>query len=432
MEHSTPSMHQFGAKQPQAHRIKPLAGLALLVALSLPLASQAAHTLSLQELTEAALQHNPVMRVIQAQQEAATAAVTTATALLNPEIEAGIGPSRYRSGSNETKSNWGMGISQPLEFGNVRQARRALAESGITVADASSELTRSELRSRVRAAYFDVLHRQAILKMVEDDKNLLAEIREKVRLKVELGEAPKYELIKADTESLAAERDYRAAQVRIEEAKATLRGLIGPQFATEFHVRGELPKDKTALNIAQLQQKMGDSPFLRQGRTLSDSAMARLKLEQNLRNPGLTLKAGVEQDPDLTSLRFGIAIPLPLWNQRQGQIAEASAGVREAEALLSERELSLQRQLDATYQRYLIARQQVETFESGLLSKAEAALKVAESAYRFGERGILDYLDAQRTYRAVRKDHITARYDLVSTTLEIERLLGTELLEEQP
>lgn len=160
--------------------------------------------------------------------------------------------------------------------------------------------------------------------------------------------------------------------------------------------------------------------------------MARLKLEQNLRNPGLTLKAGVEQDPDLTSLRFGIAIPLPLWNQRQGQIAEASAGVREAEALLSERELSLQRQLDATYQRYLIARQQVETFESGLLSKAEAALKVAESAYRFGERGILDYLDAQRTYRAVRKDHITARYDLVSTTLEIERLLGTELLEEQP
>ena len=56
-------------------------------------------------------------------------------------------------------------------------------------------------------------------------------------------------------------------------------------------------------------------------------------------------------------------------------------------------------------------------------------LKTAESAYRFGERGILEYLDAQRTFRAVRKDYLAARYDYVSVMLEIERLLGTEILE---
>jgi len=55
-------------------------------------------------------------------------------------------------------------------------------------------------------------------------------------------------------------------------------------------------------------------------------------------------------------------------------------------------------------------------------------LKTAEAAYRFGERGILDYLDAQRTFRIVRKDYLAARYDYVSAMLEIERLLGTELL----
>jgi cobalt-zinc-cadmium efflux system outer membrane protein len=59
-------------------------------------------------------------------------------------------------------------------------------------------------------------------------------------------------------------------------------------------------------------------------------------------------------------------------------------------------------------------------------------LKTAEAAYRYGERGILEYLDAQRTFRIVRKDYLAARYDYVSAMLQIERVLGTEILEVQP
>jgi cobalt-zinc-cadmium efflux system outer membrane protein len=54
---------------------------------------------------------------------------------------------------------------------------------------------------------------------------------------------------------------------------------------------------------------------------------------------------------------------------------------------------------------------------------------VAESAYRYGERGILEYLDAQRVYRIVKKDYLVAKFDYVSAMLEIERLLGFELLQ---
>ena len=67
-------------------------------------------------------------------------------------------------------------------------------------------------------------------------------------------------------------------------------------------------------------------------------------------------------------------------------------------------------------------------FESGLLSQAESVLKVAESAYKYGERGILEYLDAQRTYRVVKKDYLTARFDYVATMIEVERLVGTQLV----
>jgi cobalt-zinc-cadmium efflux system outer membrane protein len=56
------------------------------------------------------------------------------------------------------------------------------------------------------------------------------------------------------------------------------------------------------------------------------------------------------------------------------------------------------------------------------LRSAETALQVAEAAYRFGERGFLDVLDAQRTLRVVRSDYNQARFDRFTAWLDIERL----------
>ena len=53
---------------------------------------------------------------------------------------------------------------------------------------------------------------------------------------------------------------------------------------------------------------------------------------------------------------------------------------------------------------------------------AETALQVAQAAYRFGERGILDVLDAQRILQSVRIDLLQARFELQKTRIEIEAL----------
>jgi len=84
------------------------------------------------------------------------------------------------------------------------------------------------------------------------------------------------------------------------------------------------------------------------------------------------------------------------------------------------------------YNQYLINLSQVSAYESGLLAQAEAALNVAGAAYRFGERGILDYLDAQRIYRQVRLDYLNTHYDLQRSLIEIERLRASDPREELP
>ena len=386
---------------------------------------------SLQDLIDIAKRENPILDVLKAKEDAAKSSVVTAESFLNPEIEAGSGPSRYRTPSTNPnqKQNWGVTLSQPLEFPNVRSARKAIAESRVNYAGSVTEATMINLSLQIKKAFYEVLQNEAILKIAEGDRDALNDIRGRVALRVEVGEAPRYELIKADTELIAAQRDADAAKLRIYESKLYLRGLVSKSIVNIFDITGSLPPSDIALNMEQLKDDINKSPRLKQIKASADIAENRLRLEEKLINPGVTLKAGVDQDPDITSYRFGLSIPIPLWNQRQGLIGEAAANYREIQAQYTDQELTLRRDIEAAFQRYLIAQQQVKTFESNLLTQAESVLKVAEAAYRYGERGILEYLDAQRTYRLVRKDYLASRYDYIVAILEIEQLLGMDILE---
>ena len=119
---------------------------------------------------------------------------------------------------------------------------------------------------------------------------------------------------------------------------------------------------------------------------------------------------------------LGITLSLPLWNRRDGQIAQAIAGIDLASAQIEQQRVQLLRELDSAYARLAIAQRQIDTFEAGLLRSAGTALQAAEAAYRFGERSFLEVLDAQRTLRVVRSDYNQTRYDRVAAWLDIERL----------
>ncbi len=71
-----------------------------------------------------------------------------------------------------------------------------------------------------------------------------------------------------------------------------------------------------------------------------------------------------------------------------------------------------------------MAQARVRALSQGALAEAEAAVRVAEAAWRFGERGILDVLDAQRILRTLRADLIQARLEAQVALIEIERLQG--------
>lgn len=422
------------------NRIQPIASglpripLMLVVFLAWSVSAYGQPKLTLPYLLKLLEPHNPSLAAAQARRESAQGAMVTAQQYPNPNIEGGSGQAKETGYGGRNGTSEVVIVSQPLDYPFIREARRKVAEAGIVSADESNRSVWLSVRATTRQAFYEILRRRAELEIAEANERLLQQIRDKVQLKVEVGEAPRYEEVKAMAEWMNAIKIKETAEVRVEDAKSALHALFGSALPYPFDVEGELPPlPKELPTLEKLREEvLANQPLLQQTRAEVERARAKLGYEQDLRYPQITVIGAVERDPGLQRYQLGLSLPLPLWNLRQGQIKEATADLSQSEAAASQLELTVLRDVENAWNRYRIAHRQVETFESGLLKQAENSLKVAEAAYRLGERGILDYLDAQRVYRSVSIDYMNARFDRQTALIDLDRLQATDLKDNLP
>ena len=382
--------------------------------------------LTLPQVWALAEQYSPALKVAGGQSLGAQAALETAQAYPNPEIEFGTGNSRLLPPSAQTGHNSLLAISQPVEFSALRNARQRAAEAGVVSGAALLEDARINLYAQVKLAFFEVLRRQDEARLAAENHGLLLQIRNRVKLRVEVGESPRYELVKSEAEALTAESVARSGEIRVVQAKDRLRALLGAPMTDQFEIVHAVLMPEDLPELSRLRAELlANQPLLKVTVAETQRAEAKLEQERSLRIPQPTLKWSAERHPDVNLWRVSVAMPLPLWNRRAGPVGEAHANLARAQAEQERIRSSLLGELDQAYGRYQIARRQMNIFETGLMRDAESALKVAEAAYRYGERGILDYLDAQRVFRSTRMDYLNARYELQFALVDIERLRAT-------
>ncbi|MDD2664956.1 MAG: TolC family protein [Dechloromonas sp.] len=384
---------------------------------------QAQPAYDLAQLERLALESSRAVLAAREQLNAARSAVDSAAAFPNPEIEYLSGTLRSRGVGGNLGDARSASLTQPLDLPWLRSARIGAAEAGLAATDAAVRAFEAQLLAGVRLRHYDVLRRQAELKNAREDAALMEGVRARIALRVELGEAPRFELIKADAEMLNAQKAVQVAEFRVGQAGAQLRQLVGAALPADFMLKGQL-RDVPAVPPADVVRRSlpGISPDLARARAETVRAERLLDYEKQQRWPRLALKASVSEEPDTRSSQFGVVVSVPLWDRRRGPVGEAAAQLARARHELAAQEFSLDQQLDIAYQQYEIAQAQVAALESGIVRQAEAALKVAEAAYKFGERGFLEVLDAQRVFRAARGELIAARYELAAAWVEIERL----------
>jgi cobalt-zinc-cadmium efflux system outer membrane protein len=399
-----------------------LAGCVLVFCIAQP--AQAGPALSLDQLIGIGLNENAYVLASRDQVAAAKGDATIARAYPNPDIGGQLGRSKERNTLTPISGQvYNITMAQPIEIPMVRSARIDAADEIVKATDANRQSFEDDTVARIKLAYYELLRRMAESAASDEDLVLTQQIRDRIALRHQVGESPKFDLIRAETEMLNARKNNDAAKLRVEQARANLRLAVGHPLPEGWNVQGNLPTSiKLPPKEALKAELLARNPVLMKTEAEQRAAEHRLSMEKSMRLPKIALIAEREVDPTQQYARGGLVMTIPLWDWRSGQISKAKAELSSSRHQLNAQRLSFSEALEATYQLYQIASNQVRVLETELLSQAAAAQRIAESAYRYGERGILEWLDAQRTYRAARNELIAARFDLATVSVEIDRL----------
>ncbi|MDK3021385.1 TolC family protein [Cupriavidus taiwanensis] len=409
----------------------PLPGAAILAAAAVPKtpaagAAAAGPAYSLPQLLDLAQSTNKGVAAAEANVDAASAAISSARAYPNPQVEVMYGRMSGKQPGVASGNAPSYAVVQKFDYPHQRSLREAMATRGLESSQALRQGFRADLAARVKTAYYDVLRRESELHAAEEDLAMMRQIHSRARLRVEVGEAPRYELIKAETELLASQKSQQTAELRVNQAKAALRQQVGGAMAGQFSLAGTLGQSPDMPPLQALRDTMiAGNAELVQRRMELERAQLGVDYQKSLRWPEVALRASTDRQPDNNVSQIGLILTIPLWDRRSGPVGEATAQATQARSALEMREFELTQELEAAYRQYEINQAQVTALESGIVREAESALGVAEAAYRFGERGILDYLDAQRVLRGARNELIAAQYDLQLAAIQIEKLMST-------
>lgn len=383
--------------------------------------------LTLEQALEIAELNNPRLKVAGAQRENAYAGITTARAYPNPEFKFMAGSQSAFLNSSITGPYQDYAINQPIELPSVRSTRIEAAQLGNSASILALDEARLAVRAGVKQAFYSILRRRDELGLTQENLRLIEELRRRIQVQVQVGEAARLELIRAESEVATARVLVNSAQLRLVAAIAALEATLGVPLAGNIEAQGALETPPVLPTVETLESQMlGRHPAIAQAQTLVRRSEALLQNEKAQRKPRPAIEGEIERMPDSYVSRIGVTLPLPIWNRREGNIAQAVAAVREAQAVATQRRVDLIASLEVAYGQYQVTGQQIASFQQGVLVEAEAAVRAAEAAYRFGERGILDVLDAQRVLRSVRTDFLNAQYDRQAALIELERLRAVE------
>ena len=397
--------------------------LCLCVCLTTNVLAQTQKTYPLHDLISIALESSPQVLAARDQARAIRGQLSIARAIPNPEFEASTGQQRSATGSLTVGNVSSWAVTQPLDMPYTRYPRVNAAEANLRAAEATRIAFEIETISRVQQRFYELMRREAEFRAAEEDLGLTKQIRDRMQMRYDVGETARFELIRVQTEFLNAQIAQESSKLRIDQARSQLRQAVGHNLPSDYTVLAEQPKIEILppLNIL-LTEIQSQSPDMQKARAEVEASESKLSFEKNSRLPRLSFKASQYNDPNFTDRLYGLVVSIPIWDFKSGQVAEAEANASKAKNQLNAQSQSLEQQLETAYKLYQIATYQVKILDQEVVELAFSARRIAEVSYRYGERGMLEYLDAQRTFRAARNDLIKARFDLATVITEIQRL----------
>jgi cobalt-zinc-cadmium efflux system outer membrane protein len=327
-------------------------------------------------------------------------------------------------------------ISEVVDIWAKRSARIRSAEQSIVVKRLLVEDALREIVYQVRTGFLDVLRAQEGRDLARETNARYGETVRITRARFAAGDISQNELRKIELESLRYQTAVIDAESELDLARQKLAGLLGfaaadalPKAVSQAAGRSPLPAPDTLLSAAKEQR-----PDLRAALNGRSAATLALSSARREALPEISLSLSY-QHSDFTasgdnpnSLGLGIALPLPLFDRNQAAIGRARVDEKRADNAAERAWLQVQQDVNGSVRRVARSQLLLDAFESGGMSeRAEAALRVAERAYKVGAASLLDLLEAQRTYLDTRAQYLRAQHEYRQSLVEVSHAVAGDV-----
>jgi len=357
------------------------------------------------------------------------------------EITAGLRPNPQFQ--NDTTSAT-LGIYQEFEVPGKRPARIESARLATSISQTDFANARRTLVFNLRQAFVAALLSKSDLDFARDNLANYQKVVELNRLMLQQGAISRADFLKIELQTLQFQTDGDDASLALKTAKATLRALVGPSnLPQDFEVAGDLRAIPLEKNLSELQQlALANRPDLKSAETSRDKSLADLRLAKANRWPNPTfgtsfLHTGNELgEPSWfqpfypkggVSTAMGLAlasVSIPLFNRNQGEVARATSEQLRADFLAQAARNQALQDVETAYASLESSRERVRLYEQTYLAQAKESLDIQEFSFRNGGASILDFLDAERTYRATQLAYRQQLAAYLTNLAQLEAAVG--------
>jgi cobalt-zinc-cadmium efflux system outer membrane protein len=332
------------------------------------------------------------------------------------EITAGLRPNP--TFQNDTTSAT-LGVYQQFEIGGKRRTRLDSARLATSISRTDFADARRTLVFNVRQAFVNALLGRANLALALENLSGFQRVIDLNRVRLEKGALSGADFLKIELQMLQFQTDLEDATLALKTAKATIRALLGgSNLAEEFEVEGDLLAAPFDGSLSELQQHaLSSRPDLKSAETGLEKAAADLRVAKANGYPDPTigtslLHVGNEiggpswfqpfypKGETSNAMGVGISFPIPLFNRNQGEIARTRSEQRRANFLAQAIRNQVLQDVETAFASCRSSRERVRLYEQTYLSRAKDLRDTAEFAFQKGATSLLDFLDAERTYRA--------------------------------
>ena len=311
-----------------------------------------------------------------------------------------LGYTRESTGQSNAETEQFLTLSQSFDFSGRRAMRRRAAELRVEATQQEVAGQQLDLARIVRSEFSRAAHQQELVRaLTEWTRKIGAAAETAARLQAG-GEVSGYDRRRLERERIGAEARLAAERGALVAAQRRLAGLLGVEQLEGVTLQRAAPADIAA--DAELTARIEQRPDVAAIAKRIEAATLGQQAAQRWRVPLFDLTAGMkntqaDSGADVDGVIVGAGVSLPIFNRNQDELLRANA---ELAILNAQRTLLVTRargEVGGLAAEARELRNAARLFREQALPTSERLTATAEAAYRAGEVGILELLDAYRT-----------------------------------